>query len=430
MLKKLPMMLHNKSIRKKLYLGFSAIIAQVSLSGILSLVFMTLLHKCEGDTTMLYLFGILQLFLFMGVAYFISFSVGKRIVASVTEPLAEVERAASELAEGKLHLEIDYVSEDEIGQVADSLRASCTALASYIEDIGRGMNEFANGNFTAKPTVEMKGDFVEISNAMFAFEKSISDMVVNIRNVAAQVSNGANQVADSSTELAQGATEQAGVTEELTASIETATSGVITSAEAAGAVSKKVENSGVAIGKSNQKVQEMVQSMNEISDATKKIEKIISAINDIATQTNLLALNASIEAARAGEAGKGFAVVADQVSVLAAQSAEAAKESKTLIDTSLAAVDKGMVVANETAKQLEEVVAESNEIIDNINQASEVLKAQAESFQQLAAGVTHINDVVQTNSATSEECAAASQEMNSQAEMLEALMQNFRVVEM
>ena len=82
------------------------------------------------------------------------------------------------------------------------------------------------------------------------------------------------------------------------------------------------------------------------------------------------------------------------------------------------------------AEAFEEVVADSNEIMGDINQAAQALKAQAESFKQIAAGVTHINDVVQMNSATSEECAAASQEMNSQAEMLEALMQNFRVVEM
>ncbi len=383
--------------------------------------------------------GAAQLFVALGIFFPLFFlfgaiiimkTVGKKVVHMVTDPLVEIEEASAKLAEGNVHIEIAYTSEDEIGQVAESIRQSCKALASYVDDIARGMSEFAEGNFAAQPSVEMKGDFETISNAMFEFEKSVADMVIGIRNVAAQVSNGANQVADSSTELAQGATEQAGVTEELTASIETATSEVSMSAEAANMVSKKVENSGIAIDKSNDKVREMVQSMNEISEATKQIETIIGAINDIASQTNLLALNASIEAARAGEAGKGFAVVADQVSNLAAQSAEAAKESKVLIDSSLAAVGKGIVIANETAQQLKEVVADSNEIMGDINQASKALRAQADSFKQIATGVIHINDVVQMNSATSQECAAASEEMTSQAEMLETMMQRFKVMEM
>jgi len=432
--------LWDKSIKDKMYYGFALIFTQMVISGIVSVILLVclaismkgagpeVLEQIKGAKILLALCIFFPLFFLFG-ATVMMVAVAKKLVAMVTRPLEEIKKASGELAEGNLDVEIEYVSEDEIGQVAESLRLSCAALKSYINDITRGMNEFANGNFAAQPTVEMKGAFVEISNAMFTFEKSISETVQNIRSVAAQVSNGANQVADSSTELAQGATEQAGVTEELTASIETATSEVAMSADAASMVSKKVENSGIAIGKSNEKVQEMVKSMDEISEASRKIQKIIDAINDIASQTNLLALNASIEAARAGEAGRGFAVVADQVSVLAAQSSEAAKESNVLIDASLVAVEKGTVIAKETAEQLEGVVMDSKEIMGDINQAAAALRAQAESFGQIATGVTHINDVVQMNSATSQECAAASEEMSSQAEMLEALMEKFIVAE-
>ncbi len=441
MLEKMLCKLVNKSMKEKIQYGLRMIFKQMLVSCVFTEIVLLVLAAKLGklDPEVASQLGGTQIWVFLGLFFPLFFlfgagvimvSVGKRVVRMVTDPLAEIEKASAELAEGNLHVAIAYTSEDEMGQMAESLRKSCAALASYVDDISRGMGEFSQGNFAAKPTVEMKGDFEEISNSMFAFEKSIADIVVNIRNVAAQVTNGANQVADSSTELAQGAAEQAGVTEELTASIETATSEVTMSAEAANMVSKKVENSGIVIGKSNEMVQEMVAAMNEINDASMKIQAIIDAINNIASQTNLLALNASIEAARAGEAGKGFAVVADQVSVLAAQSSDAAKQSKALIDTSLAAVEKGMVVANETAKQLAEVVTASNEVMSDINQAAEALKVQAESFRQIATGVTHINDVVQMNSATSQECAAASEEMNSQAEMLEALMQNFQVVEL
>ena len=194
-------------------------------------------------------------------------------------------------------------------------------------------------------------------------------------------------------------------------------------------MSIKVNNFGTEILKSNKNMQEMQIAMTEISESSQKISQIIDTINDIAAQTNLLALNASIEAARAGEAGRGFAVVADQVSILAAQSANAAKESNGLIASSLEAVEKGIIIANDTAKQLEDVVAESKEITKNIEQSAEILKAQSASFDQISNGVDHINEVVQTNSATSEECAAASQELSSQSDMLDSEIRNFRIFE-
>ena len=120
-------------------------------------------------------------------------------------------------------------------------------------------------------------------------------------------------------------------------------------------------------------------------------------------------------------------MVADQVSVLAAQSADAAKDSTRLIESSVRAVGKGMVIADETAQQLQQVVEGSKLITEEVNGVAEALEAQAESFVQINEGVNNISSVVQTNSATSQECAAASQEMSSQASTLEGLIRRFKV---
>ena len=379
--------------------------------------------------TVVFIVCVVSIVLFVAIATLISLRISKKVVKSVMTPISEIEKAAEQIAEGNLHYEIDYANEDELGVLANSLRESIKNLSSYVEDIAYTMNEFANGNFDVKQQTEWKGDFVQILDSIMVFEQSIAETVRGIQGVADQVTCGAEQIADSSNELATGATEQASVTEELTATIETASSELFQSADIAKAVGGKVEASGVQIVKSDEKMQEMLLAMKEINDASEKIRQIIDTINDIASQTNLLALNASIEAARAGEAGKGFAVVADQVSILASQSAQAAQQSNVLIDSSLMAVDKGIVIANDTAKQLKEVVKQSNEITEDINQAAESLKVQAESFKQIMVGVEHINDVVQTNSATSEECAAASQEMNSQAENLGVLLHKFTIMQ-
>ena len=379
------------------------------------------------QSTVAFISGIILIVVFILLAAILANIIGKKIISSITTPLQEIEKVAQELSEGNLHSTLEYHSDDEIGFLAHSLRKSIRILGSYVDDISRSMTEFSNGNFDVKPEVEWRGDFVGILNAFMKFEGSMADTVKGIQRVADQVKSGSEQVSDSATELAQGATDQASITEELAATIESVSTQVSNNAERAKDISLKVENSGEEILQGNAKMHEMVNSMSEINEASQEIGKIIATINDIASQTNLLALNASIEAARAGEAGKGFAVVADQVSVLAAQSSEAAKESTVLIESSVRAVEKGIVIANETAKQLENVVESSKVITEEVNGVAEALSAQEDAFEQISSGVDHINDVVQTNAATSEECAAASQEMSSQATMLEELIRELHV---
>lgn len=381
------------------------------------------LHRSLVSTIVSVVFVIV----FIIIASILASNLGKRIVASILEPLGEIEKVAQELSAGNLHSNLEYHSEDEIGSLAHSLRKSIRILGSYVDDISRAMKEFSNGNFDVQPEVQWKGDFIGILDSFMMFERSMSEVVRDIHQVAEQVSNGAEQVAASSMDLAEGASEQAAVTQELSATIMSVSERVSQNADNAKEISKKVENLGMEIVNSNGKMKEMVDSMNDINTSSQEISKIIATINDIASQTNLLALNASIEAARAGDAGKGFAVVADQVSVLAAQSAEAAKESTALIESSVNAVEKGMVIADETASQLGNVVTGSKVITNEVNNVAEALDAQTSAIAQINEGVDQINGVVQTNSATSEECAAASQELSGQSDTLEKLIDRFQV---
>ena len=362
-------------------------------------------------------------------AFTLTRKTSKRVLETILEPLHAIEDVAMELTEGNLHSTLEYHSDDEIGKLAHSMRKSIRILGTYVDDIDRSMKLFSEGNFDVHPEVEWRGDFVGILNSFMAFQASMAGTIKGIQNVSNEVSGAAEQVASSSNDLADGATNQAAVVEELTATVTGVSEQVEKNSQSAKEISVKVDELGNAISESNGKMHEMVDSMHVISEASKEIDKIITTINEIASQTNLLALNASIEAARAGEAGKGFAVVANQVNVLADQSAQAAKESATLIETSVKAVEKGMVIAGQTAAQLEEVAENSKLITTEVTNIAETLETQTTEIKQINEGIEQINDVVQTNSATSEECAAASQEMSSEAESLREMIRKFKVAE-
>jgi methyl-accepting chemotaxis protein len=353
--------------------------------------------------------------------------IGNNILQSIAKPLVEIEAAARELSNGNLHTEITYESNDELGKVSDSIRNSIHTLRQYVDDISMAMEAFAEGNFTAQPSSEWKGDFVAIYDAFVLFEKHMAETVVGTQQVAEQVESGAQQVSATSMELAQGATDQATVMQQFTSTLEDVSGQVAENADYAEDISKRVEEVGVEISATNDKMREMVKSMNEIEESSQKIRQIIDTINDVATQTNLLALNASIEAARAGEAGRGFAVVANQVTALATQSAEAAKESTQLIEASIREVENGMSLTAAIAQQQESVATNTQTIVEEVENVATTLKSQNDSFAQLSDGITQINDVIQTNSATSQQCAASSQEMSGQASVLDGLVRGFKV---
>lgn len=227
--------------------------------------------------------------------------------------------------------------------------------------------------------------------------------------------------------LSQGSVEQTGAVEELEGTIRCVTQSVKQTAQNAQRAREQVGGMSRQLAEGNQKMQEMIAAMGEISDSSNEIGKIIKTIEDIAFQTNILALNAAVEAARAGTAGKGFAVVADEVRSLAAKSAEASQSTSALIGRSITAVNQGTQIADATARQLENVVKGAHGIEETINGIAADAQTQAGAVEQIQDQIGQITSVVQSNSATAEESAATSRELSAQANVLKQLVKTFRL---
>ena len=170
-----------------------------------------------------------------------------------------------------------------------------------------------------------------------------------------------------------------------------------------------------------------MDAMNKIYETSQKVVGIIQTIEDIASQTNLLSLNASIEAARAGEAGKGFAVVADEIGKLALESSKAANTTKELIEISIEEINKGNNIASSTMSSLKDSVKAVDQVNEMIQKTAENAAIQSENMKQLRTGIEKITHSIQDNSAASQETFATSEELASQAEILNKMVQKFKL---
>ncbi len=351
----------------------------------------------------------------------------------VSVPLSKLTALAETMEQGKLELALeqkvttDIHSNDEIGRLAQIFEDTIRRLKNYIGEIAVVLTAVSKGDLTVNITQDYVGDFTSIQTSLNQILQTLNSTMTQIMDSSHLVSAGSEQMAYGAQALSQGTVEQANAVEELETTIREISQHVTLTAGNAGNANQMTIFMGDQLIESNQKMQEMIQAMEEINNSSGEIRKIIKTIEDIAFQTNILALNAAVEAARAGSAGKGFAVVADEVRNLASKSSEASKSTTELIERSIASIEHGTKVANETALKLETVVTGANEIVDTINQIAEASQEQSDSIHQIQCQIGQISSVVQTNSASAQESAATSQQLSAQAGLLKKLVSAFQL---
>ncbi len=299
------------------------------------------------------------------------------------------------------------------------------AVVGPVEAAGQVLERIAERDLSARVTGEYRGDHARLKSTINQAVENLSNALSQVQASAEQVSNASGHIASSSESLASGTSQQAGSLEEISSSLHEVAA---MSRQNADEARRGLDLATVGRASAERGVHAMDrlnEAMERIKASSDSTARIVKTIDEIAFQTNLLALNAAVEAARAGDAGRGFAVVAEEVRSLALRSAEAARSTSTLIEEAVANTKVGVEVNAEVRLALQEIDAQVNKLGETMENITAASTQQTTGVDQISQAMESVNQVTQGNAATSEESAAAAEELSQQSSELMSLVASF-----
>lgn len=348
--------------------------------------------------------------------------------AELLAPMKKVADQMNYLAQGDFSKTLDLKEDDtEVGSMVKSIAFMKENMHDMIAEISSVLDQMGGGNYRINLQKNYVGEFKQIKESLLVITESMKETLNTLRVASEEINLGSDQLASAAQDLAEGSSAQAMQVAGLVEAMKQMAGNMEQNAEAATASVAIATQAGATMQRGNEKLEELKVAISEIAKCSEQIHTIINTIEDIAEQTNLLSLNAAIEAARAGEAGRGFAVVAEQVKNLAEESARASGRTTQLIETTIEAVDKGIAIADETAANMDEVMQGAMEATQKMGQIAEMLNREVANIHDINNTLNEVSEVVDSNSATSQETAAVSEEQKAQVETMASLVDYFKI---
>lgn len=298
------------------------------------------------------------------------------ISRGVTGPLKQILTGLTDISkgEGDLTSRLNYMSKDEVGQLAQAFDSFIEKLQDMIRDIAGNV-----GRLTEAATA-----FLSISEEITQGSGTASEKSNTVAAAVEQMSANINSISSSMEQSASNTNSVASAAEQMNSTVD-----------------EIARNTDQARGISEDAVSKMenaTREMDSLSQAAQAIGNVVETITDISEQVNLLSLNATIEAARAGEAGKGFAVVANEIKELANQTSAASNDIKTKIaniQQTVQGTTSGINEISQVIRRMDDIISA---IAASVEEQASVTREISSSINQISSGIQDINENVSQSS--------------------------------
>lgn len=343
----------------------------------------------------------------------LSIAVTVLVTRSIRKPIAQSLKLAHSIAEGDLTSRIDYKSNDEIGELMQSLNVTAGSLQNVIREVLDASGAVSSASQQLSATMEeTNASMQEIAHGIGHIAESNESNTAAIEQISATI----NDISDKAVATAESSRRAAEAGEEVKASAEKGGELVVN-------VSDSINVVRAASG-------EVSNIMSELEKSAHEINQAVELITSISEQTNLLSLNAAIEAARAGEQGRGFAVVAGEVRALAEQSKEASKRIENMVKTiqnncsaarektlsSDRLIGKSYTAASETSSYIMTIIEKINTIVAQIDEIADTAVQQSAMTKEISSSIDSMADNIESQASSSEQVSATTQEQASAIE--------------
>jgi len=337
--------------------------------------------------------------------------------ARIQETMTAINGALASLEAGRFEVRVlgesnnSVTVEGDFKLALEQAQRSFDALKIMMDDVGRVMSGVSQGDLTQRVQAQGQGALQTLKTHLNTSLSSLGSALKTIGGNTQSLAVQANQTSQAMVQISNGAQSQNLSIEQVSMALKMAVNAITDVANNTESASRHSRNSVDLVRTGKEKMQLMVEVVNNIADNSHRINKISEAIESIAYKTNLLSLNAAIEAARAGEHGKGFAVVADEVGKLAINSADSTQEITALVRQAQIEAKRAVETVAAVSAELNHIESGALSTDGMLQRISAAVEEQSSAMQEIDANVQQITRVANASSAASEELTATASEL-------------------
>lgn len=326
-------------------------------------------------------------------------------------------------------------------------------IGKHVQCLKQQASELSKGNLKPVQKVNTQDELGEISDSIEAMRKQQNQIMLQIQCAGEQLGMSTETLGSATEQVSAGASAQADSAASVASSVEELSVSVSQVAEYANQAFDMAKNTGEASSAGQHKMQcthetiekiaesssELATSIDNLGQRSNGISSIIQTIQAIAEQTNLLALNAAIEAARAGEHGRGFAVVADEVRKLSEKTAQSTESIAELVTGIQQEANKAVDSVQGWKHNIKQSLEDSSKATDSMTQIqehsqvteravqeiNEALSEQTSASNMIAQKVEKIAQMTEESSSAAKQVLEVSQQVRNTARDLQELLGRF-----